>query len=579
MRSDSEPLPCPDAEPLSWSAKDRDRALDQARCGDFDLVIIGGGITGAGVAREAALRGISFLLADKGDFASGTSSRSSKLVHGGFRYLAQGEFRLVREAATERNWLRSALPNLVRPLGFHLCAYAGGKDSPARVRAGIRLYDLLSNTLSRFKNPPHRFLTPAELAAREPAVATEGLLMAGLYYDTLVDDARLVLETVKEARDASGGRSVALNYLKAVRIAPSGGGGLEVEFEDGPAGPRFQVRSRCVLNATGAWTDATLALAGCGVRMLRPTKGVHLVVPNARLGNRDAFVLRSGDDGRTFFVLRRGEVSVIGTTDTDYPGDPDRPWCERRDCDYLLRTVNRFFPAARLTSDDVLSTSAGIRALVSHRDGGAPGPPRGGNASESSVSRRHLILDHGTGLVTIAGGKLTTFRTMAWEILDRCSRSGYIRRLRGREAGRDFSRRPFRNGLDWEAWRIQAAALGLAGLVPEATARHLCQQYGRQSLRILREVRRDPASGAPLLEGHPFCAAEIRHILAFENAPRLDDVMLRRTEMQMLVSHRRQPELAGRVARIMACFYGWDPARTRAELDRYLEYIGNTIIL
>jgi glycerol-3-phosphate dehydrogenase len=563
-----DPIPESEPEGLSWSARDRDVALAQARSGAFELIIIGGGVTGAGVAREAALRGIRFLLVDKEDFAFGTSSRSSKLVHGGFRYLAQGEFRLVREATTERNWLRQALPNLVRPLGFHLCAYAGGQDTPGRVRAGIVLYDLLSNTLARYRNAPHRFLTPAELAAREPAVSTEGLLMAGLYHDALVDDARLVLEILKEARDASGGRSVALNYLKAVRVTVLDRGRLEVELEDGPTGARFTVRSGCVLNATGAWTDATLQLAGTDSRMIRPTKGVHLVVPNARLGNRAAFVLRSRDDGRTFFVLRRGEVSVIGTTDTDYPGDLDEPWCERRDCDYLLDTVNRVFPAAHLGREDILSTSAGIRPLVRGREGGA-----------SAVSRRHLLLDPGTGLVTIAGGKLTTFRTMAWEILDRCSRRGYIRRLRGREAGRDFSRRPFKNGLDPAAWQAAAAAQGLAGLVPEATGRHLCQQYGQQSLRILREVRRDPASGAPLLEGQPFCAAEIRHILAFENAPRLADVMLRRTEMQMLVAHRLQPALAERVAGIMACAYGWEPARVRAELDRYLEFVRKTVVL
>ena len=566
MRPGPDPAAEADAEALSWSAKDRDRALAQASRLDFELVIIGGGITGAGVAREAALRGIPFLLADKEDFASGTSSRSSKLIHGGFRYLAQGEFRLVREAATERNWLRSALPNLVRPLGFHLCARAGGQDTPGRVRAGITLYDLLSDTLSRFKNVPHRFLTPAELAAREPAVSTEGLLMAGLYYDALVDDARLVMETLKEARDTSGGRSVALNYLKAVRISALAGGGLEVELQDGLGGARFAVRSRCVLNATGAWTDATLGLAGAHTPMLRPTKGVHLVVPNARLGNRGAFVLRSREDGRTFFVLRRGEVSVIGTTDTDYPGDPDAPWCEGRDCDYLLDTVNQVFPGARLGRGDLISTSAGIRPLVKGRDGSA-----------SQVSRRHLLLDPATGLVTIAGGKLTTFRTMAWEILDRCSRAGYIRRLRGPEARRDFSRRPYRNGLEWAAWGRAAAARGLAELVPEGTGRHLFQQYGRQSLRILREIRRDPASGEPLLEGHPFCAAEIRHILAFENAPCLCDVMLRRTEMQMLVHHHLQAALAGRVARIMACFYGWDPPRQQQELERYLAHVRNTI--
>jgi glycerol-3-phosphate dehydrogenase len=567
MKSIQVPLCGAEVESLSWSAKDRDRALEQAMAGDFDLVIIGGGITGAGVAREAALRHIPFLLVDKEDFAFGTSSRSSKLIHGGFRYLAQGEFRLVRESTTERNWLRHALPNLVRPLGFHFCAYDGGRDTPRRVRAGILLYDLLSNTLAPFKNAPHRFLTPAQLAGREPALSLDGVLMAGLYYDNLVDDGRLVLETLKEARDASGGLSVALNYLKAVRIRTGPDRRPEVDLEDRLGGARFTVRAGCVLNATGAWTDATLGLAGADSRMIRPTKGVHLVVPNARLGNREAFVLRSLDDGRSFFVLRRGDVSVIGTTDTDYQGDPDRPWCEREDCDYLLRTVNRVFPGAHLTPDDVLSTSAGIRPLVRGKDGSA-----------SSVSRRHLFLDAGHGLATIAGGKLTTFRAMAWEILDRCSRLGYLRRLRGREARRTFSRRPFKNGMTWEAWQRAAAEHGLDRLVPAATARHLHQQYGHQSLRILAEVRRCPGAGEPLLEGHPFCAAEILHILAFENAPRLTDVMMRRTEMQMLVSHRRQPELAGRVAGIMAGFYGWEPDRLQAELDRYLEYVRHTVI-
>jgi glycerol-3-phosphate dehydrogenase len=557
----------PDLDTLAWSAKDRGRALDQARTGTFDLVIIGGGITGAGLAREAALRRIPFLLADKEDFAFGTSSRSSKLAHGGFRYLAQGEFRLVREAATERNWLRHALPNLVRPLGFHLCARAGGKDTPARVRLGILLYDLLSNTFSRYKNLPHRFLTPDQLAAREPAVDTGDLLMAGIYYDTLVDDARLVLETLKEARDASGGRSPVLNYLRAARIAPAGERGWAVDLEDRLGGGRFTVAARCVLNATGAWTDETLRLAGVDSRMIRPTKGVHLVVPNHRIGNREAFVLRSATDGRTIFVLRRGNVSVIGTTDTDFPDSPDEPWCEGADCDYLLDTVNRAFPGARLTRRDVIATSAGIRPLV-----------RGRDTAASAVSRRHLLLDPGTGLVTIAGGKLTTFRTMAWEVLDRCARAGYLRPLRGREAGRNFTRRPYKVGMTWEAWCRAAADLGLDRAAPEGTRRHLHQQYGSQGLRILREVGRAPAAGEPLLAGHPFCAAEVGHILAFENAPHLGDVMLRRTEMQMRVAHPRQAELAGRVAALMACHYGWDAARTREEREAYLEYVRRTVL-
>jgi glycerol-3-phosphate dehydrogenase len=188
------------AASLSWNPLDRERELEAARSRDFLLIILGGGITGAGVAREAALRGLPFLLVDRGDFASGTSSRSSKLAHGGLRYLAQGEFRLVREGCTERNWLRHALPHLVRPLPFHWCAYRGGKDSPQRIRLGIRLYDLLSDTFSRYRNAhPHAFLTPDQLALREPEARREGLLMAGVYFDTSVDDARLALETLKEA--------------------------------------------------------------------------------------------------------------------------------------------------------------------------------------------------------------------------------------------------------------------------------------------------------------------------------------------------------------------------------------------
>ncbi|MDR3671502.1 MAG: FAD-dependent oxidoreductase, partial [Holophaga sp.] len=252
---------------LSWSAQDRPRTIEQALAQDFDLVIIGGGITGAGVAREAALRGIPFLLAEKADFASGTSSRSSKLVHGGMRYLAQREFRLVRESTTERNWLRAALPNLVRPLGFYYCAGRDGKDTPGRVKLALRLYDLLSNTCSRFTFPRHRFLTPAQLAAREPAASTEGMVLAGLYYDANVDDARLTLEVLKEARDLSGGRSQALNYVAAVEILMDGGRVRGVRLEDRLTGRTFTVRAGCVVNATGAWTEAVLGMAGTRAAM------------------------------------------------------------------------------------------------------------------------------------------------------------------------------------------------------------------------------------------------------------------------------------------------------------------------
>ncbi|MDR3669954.1 MAG: FAD-dependent oxidoreductase, partial [Holophaga sp.] len=338
-----------------------------------------------------------------------------------------------------------------------------------------------------------------------------------------------------------------------------------VRLEDRLTGRTFTVRAGCVVNATGAWTEAVLGMAGTRAAMLRPTKGVHLVIPNARLGNREAFVLRSVDDGRSFFVLRREAITLIGTTDTDYRGDLDEPYCTREDCDYLLRTVNAVFPRARITRHDILSSYAGIRPLV-----------REEGVDASAVSRRHCIRDPGTGLVTIAGGKLTTFRVMAWELLALCSRQGYLRPFRGREKRRNFSRRPLKAGITLRRFTQVVADQGLDNLVPESVLRHLHQQYGQGGVGILAGIKADPGSGRPLLEGHPFCPAELQHILAFENAPSLMDLMLRRTEMQLTVSHLLQRELAGKVAGIMAAFYGWDEARAGEETARYLDHIRKT---
>jgi glycerol-3-phosphate dehydrogenase len=554
-----------DGTSLAWSARDRAEELAKARSRDFDLVIVGGGITGAGIAREAALRGLSFLLVEKGDFAVGTSSRSSKLVHGGLRYLPQGDLGLVRESATERNWLRKALPHLVQPLAFHYCSFRGSKDTPFMVRAGLTAYDLLSNTFDRFKSPGrHRFMRPAELAQREPAFRREGLRLAGLYYDTRTDDARLTLETLKEARDFSGGRSVALNYVEAERIRLEGGRVTAVALLDHETGERFEVRATCVANATGVWSGETLGRAGLAGHQVRPSKGVHVIVPRARIGHTDAFALRR-EDGRFVFVLPRGEATLIGTTPEDHHGPLDDPRCGPDECAYLLDTVNAYFPEARLTTDDILSTYAGLRPLVSQE----------GKASD--VSRQHLIEDSGTGLVSITGGKLTTFRPMAWELLATCARRGYVRRLRGRERRRGFSMRRYKVGLKWEAFEAALRQFDLESLVPEAVLRHLHQAYGQAAVDILREVKRAPELGEPLLEGHPYCAAEVQRILRFEHAPHLVDVMARRTDMALVVSHRRQEALADRVVPLLAAYYAWDEARTRAEREAYLSQIRKAI--
>ena len=438
----------------TWSAKQRVEHLKQARGYPFDLVIIGGGVTGAGVAREAALRGLSFCMVDKNDFGFGTSSRSSKLAHGGIRYLKNAEFGLVRESTTERNWLRCHLPNLVRPLGFMICVYEKGTGKPIEMRFALAMYDLLSDVGSKFKNFRRgKFFKPAFVQEFEPAVTQYDpdigkMKEAGFYYDTNVDDARLTLETIKESLVYADGRSVALNYVKVVDYTHNAQGKVDgVKVEDVLGNDSFEIKGKAVVACGGIWTDEVLDKADYGKKQIYPTKGVHVVVPNERLGNRNAFGVRSLDDGRFFFVLRRGKVSVIGTTDTDYYKESDNldePWCKKEDCDYLLNTVNRLFPHARLTYDDIIGTYAGIRPLIKQE----------GAANESAVSREHEIFETKDGVIAIAGGKLTTYRLMAEELLFHLVDKGYLPKFKKKAHGRKgFSKQPFLVGITPRGFR------------------------------------------------------------------------------------------------------------------------------
>lgn len=564
--------------PQEWNATGRAARIAQARSGAFDLIIIGGGITGAGVAREAALRGLTFCLVDKDDFAFGTSSRSSKLAHGGIRYLKNGEFGLVRESTTERNWLRCHFPNLVRPLGFMLCVYDNeGVRKRVEMRVAVKLYDVLSDIGSRFKNHRRSRVFPASYVAEfEPAIAQRDpelgpLREAGFYYDTNVDDARLTVETIKESLVRSGGASVALNYAKVVDYTRDGGKVDGIRVHDVLGGGEFTVKGKVVVACGGIWTDEILQKADFGHRKIYPTKGVHVVVPNARLGNRNAFGIKSFDDGRFFFVLRRGNVSVIGTTDTDYfqeSQDLDQPWCTRQDCDYLLRTVNRLFPGADLTDRDIIGTYAGIRPLIRQE----------GAKNASAVSREHEIFTSKDGVVAMAGGKLTTYRLMAEELLFHLVKTGRLPPFENARFGRKgFSMQPFLVGMTREAFDRAVAEQGLGDASWPEQLEYLHQQFGSQGLEILRRIQADPALGRPLLDGHPHCRAEIEFILRHEDAPCLIDVLCRRTEAQWLVWHHRQEALARQVARIMAEHYGWTDAQEQAQVAAYLDYVRKTV--
>jgi glycerol-3-phosphate dehydrogenase len=561
----------------NWNAKNRSEHIARAGKREFDLLIVGGGINGAGLAREASLRGLSFCLVDKSDFASGTSSRSSKLAHGGIRYIANGELGLVRESETERNWLRSAFPNLVRPTGFVYCAFESGKDKAFLIRIALTMYDILSDWGSKFKNfRKPRYLKPSFLEEFEPEFTRHDKdlgkpRMAGFYYDTNVDDARLTVETIKESLSRSP-ESVALNYAKVddfVRGADGKACGAKVRDELG--GAAFEVKAKAVAVCVGIWNDEVMKRAGVKEERIYPTKGVHVVVENARLGNRNCFGIRSFDDGRFFFILRRGKYSVIGTTDTDYYKESrnlEEPWCTKADCDYLLNTVNRLFPHARLTYKDIVGTYAGIRPLIKQV----------GAKSESAVSREHEIFESPEGVFAIAGGKLTTYRLMAEELLFRMREKGALAAFsRPEYCKKGYSKQAFAVGMTREEFDAELQARGLGATASPDQLEHLHRQYGRQALEILAAVEAEPESGAPLVEGYPLSAAEVRFILAHEMAPRLSDVLCHRTEAQWQVWHYRQAELAGKVGGIMAAFYGWDGATEKAEVGRYLEYVRKTI--
>ncbi len=394
-----------------FSFRTRAADLRAMAAGPVDVLVVGGGIVGAWVALTAARRGLRTALVEKGDFASGTSGKTSRLIHGGLRYLRQFRFGLVRQAARERDLLLRIAPGLVKPLTFVIPVYRQRGPRSWQLRLGLWAYDALSNDRSL----PRRRWTSADGALDlEPGLGREGLLAAGVYSDAMADDARLVLAVVRTAH-ASG--ALVANYARVSEVLREGGAVRGVRVEDGEAGESFTVRATVVVNAAGAWAPD---LQGEAHRLrLRPTKGVHVLVPRERLGHRHAIVL-FGPDGRLVFAIPWGRFSLLGTTDTDYRGDRDDVVAERGDVDYLLEAVNATFPEAHLSRRDVVSSYAGLRPLLDT-----------GESEESRVSRKYAVVEDPDGLVTVVGGKLTTAHAMAAEVLDRIAP-----RVRGTIEGR-----------------------------------------------------------------------------------------------------------------------------------------------
>jgi glycerol-3-phosphate dehydrogenase len=541
-----------------FSHRTRARALESMAAEPVDLLVIGGGITGAGIARDAALRGIRTALVDKGDFGGATSSRSSRLIHGGLRYLEQHDFHLVREASRERRVLLEIAPHLVRPLAFLFPAYRGARIPSWRLRAGMWLYD----ALAAFRNVRlHRWLGRRAVLKAEPGLRERGLVGAALYYDAQADDARLVLATIRSAAQAG---ALVANYAEVTGLVRPDGRMRGAVVRDVLGGESRTVRALTVVNATGPWVDALRRLDDPHAPpLLRLTKGAHVAVPRARLGNMHAVTLTSPLDGRVMFVLPWGDLSYVGTTDTDDAAPPEDVRASGSDVVYLLRSANAFFPQARLAPDDVICTWAALRPLLA--------PER--ELAASAVPREHRLVESASGLITIAGGKLTTFRVMGRDVVDRVAQR--LHDLDGRPVPRrpPTDRLPLPGGEARDLDVLVEAAR--AREVPEATARHLVQAYGSEAPAVVNLVERDRALGTAIIAGRPEIWAEVTHAVEREMALRLADVLTRRLHLFSETRDQAVPA-TGAVADRLGDLLGWDAARRGEEIADYLRDVARS---
>ena len=520
----------------------------------MDVLVIGGGITGAGIARDAALRGFRTALVDKSDFGAGTSSHSSRLIHGGIRYLEHGAFGLVFEASHERRVLLRIAPHLVRPLAFLFPVYRGGRLPAWKLRAGMWLYDLLSS----FRNVHwHRWLGAKKVRRVEPGLRDRGLIGAALYYDAQADDARLVIATLRSALRAG---AIAANYVETTALLKPDGRVRGAVVRDVLTGETATIRANVVVSATGPWSDTMRRLDDPqAAPILRLTKGAHVTVPRRRVGNEHAVTLLSQLDGRVMFVLPWGDLAYIGTTDTDADSSPDALRITAADVTYLLRSANAAFPDAHLTSHDVVSAWVGLRPLL-----------RADHANPSQVSREHQVFESPQGLISIAGGKLTTYRVMARDVVDRVAKR--LHELDGRAIpGRPPTDRlplPGGEAAELEVLVEAARARGAA----EATARHLITNYGSEAAAVLNLVDRDRRLGDSVLPGRPEIWAEVTYAVEREMAVRVQDVLIRRLHLFYEVADHGQ-SVVPKVTAQMKQLLGWDDAREAEELRDYFQMV------
>ena len=536
--------------PITPAIATRQASIKRLGTEHFDVLVVGGGITGAGVALDAAARGLKVAIVDQTDFAAGTSSKSSKLIHGGLRYLQQGDVALVYEALHERQRLLRNAPHLVRMLPFMIPVLTkDGVVSRKIARAlgsALWMYDLTGGwRVGKF----HRRLRAKTALTHMPTMNSDRLAAAYLYFDAEADDARLTLAIVQSAM-ARG--AVALNYCGVSALHKDSAGvliGASVRTHEGDT---FDVSARVVVNATGVWGDALRRMdIGGDSTTIRPAKGIHITVPWELVQNDIAVVIPVPGDKRSLFVVPQmpnGDgtfrFTYVGTTDTDHRGAVDDPQCTQADIDYCLRALNKALDGGTsrtITRDDVVGTWAGLRPLVVASDG------QDVKGRTADLSRRHKVITSDSGMVTITGGKLTTYRKMAEHTVDAVLDS-----------------------LKISAKRCATKRLMLHGATSRDRNDHLVSRFGTQAPAIRELIKADTSLGAPLIAGLPYLRAEAVYCARNEMVVTLEDVLSRR--VRGLLYDRHATAAAARdVARLIAPDLGWDDTRIDDEVKRFAD--------
>ena len=551
--------------------KSRAQSLELAVANKFDVVVIGGGIVGAGCAQDAASRGLSCLLLEKEDFSSGTSSKTTKLIHGGLRYLEQFQFRLTRELCKERALLEQLAPHLVKDFSFIMPINHENKMFSIKARLGLTLYDVLSGQITSLRR--HENLSVKETLEAAPSLNNRTLSGGLKFHDCISDDSRMVVEVVKSA-EAMG--CVVVNYLEAKDFECENGLVTKVVARDRYSGSDFLIECASLINAAGVWSDQLASkMNSVQKNKVIPAKGTHIMVPLSAFETNTALFLPT-EDGRYVFVVPWQKALMIGTTDTNYSGSIDEALPTTEEIDYLLSVVNKYANKDKLNRSDVIAAWAGLRPLVGGHDRELANTAESSepSASTANLSREHFLFEGPENVVGLIGGKLTNYRILAGHVVDKIVAKLPEAERQKAEPSKthDVMLGGWKNKSDYLTASSEISTKARALGVEPASLDHLLTSYGAEAKQILEMIEQDPLLGKRISSEFPPLLAEVIYVVKNEMAVSLEDILFRRIRLG-LVHHKECQLAASKVARLVQSVLGWDDSRVEAEIQAIMDTI------